>query len=183
MAAITVLALTGFSTGRGHGSSHSRHGSGHGGGCSSSSQRQNGSSHSTSSTDDDDDDYTSGFNRGYNSGTNRRHTTAPTSTPTEDDTYANTPGSPVQATLVSCVTKARPWATVRLKNSGTRTESWSGSVTFSDVNGAFLTDGTANASGMGVRVAKGKTKTLKIKPADGREVADIRHCEVETYGE
>ncbi|MEW2350469.1 MULTISPECIES: hypothetical protein [unclassified Streptomyces] len=156
MAAITVLALTGFSTGRGHGTG-SRHGSGgHGGGCSSSSQRQNGSSSS-----DDDDAYDSGYNRGYNSGTNRRHTSTPG--PAASGTGSgSTRASTITATLVSCVSAGKPWSTVRLKNTGTRTGRYTGSVTFYDKDGGYVDlQGIVDVS-----VAKGKTKTVKVKPLD-----------------
>ncbi|MFJ4436132.1 hypothetical protein [Streptomyces sp. NPDC088923] len=169
MAAITVLALTGFSTGRGHGTTHSRHGSGHGGGCSSSSQRQNGSgsagsstsSTSSSSSDDEDDDYGSGYRGGYHSGTNRRGVPTPRATGTgsaaSDDGYSS-----IKATVVSCVSAKRPWSTVRLTNSGSESGTYLGTVSFYDKDGAFLDFERIDS----VRVPGGKKKTLKIKPSD-----------------
>ncbi|WP_234010613.1 hypothetical protein [Streptomyces sp. SPB074] len=153
MAALTVLALTGFSTGRGHGGSHSRHG----GGCSSSAQRQNG----TGSSSDDDDDYTSGYNRGYNSGTNRRHTSTPGPAASETGSGSSR-ASTITATLVSCVSAGKPWSTVRLRNTGTRTGRYTGSVTFYDKDGGYVDlQGIVDVS-----VARGKTKTVKVEPLD-----------------
>ncbi|WP_431033224.1 hypothetical protein ACQYWQ_07955 [Streptomyces sp. P6-2-1] len=167
MAAITVLALTGFSTGRGHGSSHSRHGSGHGGGCSSSAQRQNGS---RASGDDDDDSYGSGYRNGYTSA-NRRHAPTSGATPAASEPAGGTRSRAVEATLISCVTAGRPWSTVRLRNTGTRAETYTGTVTFYDEDGGFVDlQGIVNE-----RVAKGRTKTVKVKPVDPR---GVKRCEL-----
>ncbi len=166
MAAITVLALTGFSTGRSHGTS--RHGSGgHGGGCSSSSQRQNGSSAS-----DDDDDYRAGYERGYRSGTNGHHTSGSGSAASETGSGSGrTRASTIKATLVSCVTADRPWSTVRLRNTGSRADRYTGSVTFYDKDGAYVDlQGIVDVS-----VARGKTKTVKVKPLDPQ---GIEKCEL-----
>ena len=66
---LVVLALTGFSTGRGHGGGSGSHDGGGGGGCSSSSQNHDsssGGSHRDHYDDDDydDDDYGSGSSGG-----------------------------------------------------------------------------------------------------------------------
>ncbi|WP_406105874.1 hypothetical protein OG698_26515 [Streptomyces sp. NBC_01003] len=60
VAAVVVLALTGFSTGRGHGSGKSRghsSSSSSGGGCSSSKQNHGGGYNGSHHSDYDDDDY------------------------------------------------------------------------------------------------------------------------------
>ncbi|MDQ1046449.1 hypothetical protein [Streptomyces sp. V4I2] len=104
VAVLVVLSLTGFSSGRGHGSSSSGgSSSSDGGGCSSSGQDHDSSSSSTSGggtyrdyDDDDDDDYGSS---GSSSG-------GSTSTAPAD----------AEVELVSCVTEADAYATVEVTN-------------------------------------------------------------------
>ncbi|WP_262063384.1 hypothetical protein [Streptomyces sp. STR69] len=101
--ALTVLTLTGFSTGRHHSSSRHRSGSG-GGGCSSSSQ-----DHDTS--------------------TPRRsnYRSTPTATASGDGNSALG-----RVTLVSCATDAKPYAVVEVTNPNNRKLTFDISVSFMD---------------------------------------------------
>ena len=104
--ALTVLTLTGFSTGRHHSGSRHRSGGG-GGGCSSSSQ-----DHDTS--------------------TNRRSDYR--STPAATASSGNGGSSLLDGTakLVSCATATRQYATVEVDNPNDRKATFSVDVTFED---------------------------------------------------
>ncbi|MFJ6897550.1 hypothetical protein [Streptomyces hokutonensis] len=103
--ALTVLTLTGFSTGRHH--SSSRHRSGGGGGCSSSSQ-----DHDTS--------------------TNRRSNYRSTPAATASSGSGTSSLQDGTAKLVSCATATRQYATVEITNPNDRKVTFSVDVTFED---------------------------------------------------
>ncbi|WP_254402840.1 hypothetical protein [Streptomyces sp. AC555_RSS877] len=117
VAALVVLSLTGFSTGRGHRSSGSSSGDGGGGGCSSSSQNHDSSSSSSggSTYRDDDDDYNdTGSSSGSSSGG--------TSKPLRD----------AKVELVTCATEDEAYATVEVTNPNSRGADFTVTVRFLD---------------------------------------------------
>ncbi|MEW2130683.1 hypothetical protein [Streptomyces sp. NPDC005435] len=143
--ALTVLALTGFS--RGHHGHSSRHGSGGGGGCSSSSQdhdstsSSSGGSSSGGSAYDSDDSYgTDDDSYGSTTGGYRSpRTHRPTST-------AGGSGSGIKdgtVELLSCATKAEPYATVEVTNPNKRAVRYTAVVHFLDGTGAEIRTGRA----------------------------------------
>ncbi|GAA4808672.1 hypothetical protein GCM10023220_43980 [Streptomyces ziwulingensis] len=156
VAALTVLALTGFSTGRGHGGGGS--GSDSGGGCSSSSQdHDNSSSTSGGSAYKDDDEYGD-----------------------YDDT--STPGSgsggstvsvlqDATVKLVSCASADRPYATVEVTNPNSRSGTFSASVDFLDATHTTPLD----FGYVDVTVPAGATRTAKV-PVDAGHLDALDHC-------
>ncbi|MFI7396283.1 hypothetical protein [Streptomyces tendae] len=172
VAAMVVLALTGFSSGGDRGNS-SQDGS-DGGGCSSSSQDHYGStprgsdplgSSSTSSPNGEPDD----------SGTsNDRSDDAPQPTPTTSPSSSTAP--PLKdgtAVLVHCASLEDPYGTVEISNPNGRDAVLNVKVSFADRNGAVLID-----TGTQVSVpAKGKT-TYRV-PATSRYTDKIAQCKVD----
>ncbi|MFI2434362.1 hypothetical protein [Streptomyces sp. NPDC018693] len=157
VSALVVLALTGFSTGRGHGSSGSGDGGG-GGGCSSSSQNHDSSSSSGGSSgskhDDDDDDTT-----------------------VDDTTVGDGTSTSLQAALVeliSCVTPEQPHATVKVTNPNSSDGTFTVSVSFYDQK-----DGTliVNQSVVAQVPALGEAE-VQVAPTDPADAARIGHCEL-----
>ncbi|MFE2985463.1 hypothetical protein [Streptomyces sp. NPDC059262] len=178
LAAVVVLALTGFSTGRGHGSSKSRghsSSSSSGGGCSSSKQNHSGSSSSTtggSSYDDDDDSYgsSSSGSSGYTSGGssyNRR----PTRTPS---TSGSGRSADITAKLLKCAGKDSPYATVELRNRGSRDGRYNLTIHFQDASDITVIDGSTS-----VTVPANGTKVAKVKPGGEGLLQSIDHCRLD----
>ncbi|MFE5004318.1 hypothetical protein ACFRAI_05000 [Streptomyces sp. NPDC056637] len=176
LAAVVVLALTGFSTGRGHGSSKSRghsSSSSSGGGCSSSKQNHSGSSSSTtggSSYDDDDDSYGSSGSSGYTSGGssyNRR----PTRTPSTSSTSGSGRSADITAKLLKCAGKNSPYATVELRNRGSRDGRYNLTLHFQDASDITVIDGSTS-----VTVPANGTKVAKVKPGGEGLLQSIDHC-------
>ncbi|WP_428957639.1 hypothetical protein [Streptomyces sp. cg35] len=179
LAGIVVLALTGFSTGRGHG--HSRGHSSGGGGCSSSSQSHDSSSHSSTSGgtsgstyDDDDDVYgsgSSGSSSGGSSYTRRPHYR---STPTSSATGSGRTLQDGTARLITCADAKTPYATVEIRNPNSRSVRFDVHVSFLDASG-----GTVNALFHEVKVvAKGKV-TTKVPVGGDALAARVDHCDVD----
>ncbi len=172
---IVVLALTGFSTGRGHG--HSRGHSSGGGGCSSSSQDHDSSSNSSTSGGGssgstygaDDDVYgTSSGGSGYTRRPHHRSTPSPSAT-------GNTK-SPQNGTvrLIKCADATRPYATVQVSNPNSKSMRFDVHVAFLDVNG-----GTVEALFHEVQVpAKGKV-TAKVPVGGDDLAAEVDRCDVD----
>jgi hypothetical protein len=177
--ALVALALTGFSTGSKGRHSSGRHGGG-GGGCSSSSQDHDSSSSSTSggssydrSYGDDDDDYGSSGSSGGSSYTRRP---AYRSTPTPSGTGGS--GGALEdgtARLVTCATKAKPYATVEVANPNSR------KATFT-VDVLFLSGDTAiDSEYLRVTVPARSKKTVKA-PFDEVDHFDLLdQCEAGPY--
>lgn len=158
VSALVVLALTGFSTSRGHG-----HGSGHGGGCSSSSQDHDSSSSSSGGTSgsryhdyDDDDDYTG--DDSYGSG--------------GDTTSTTMPQQDAVVTLVSCASAEQPYATVELHNPNDRAGTFDLTVTFVDAGGEPVDVQTDQ-----VDVPANDTVTVKEYVAG--DAASVDHCDTD----
>ncbi|MET7536420.1 hypothetical protein [Streptomyces sp. NPDC005349] len=182
LAAVVVLALTGFSTGRGHGSGKSRGSGSHsssGGGCSSSKQNHSGSSSSTtggSSYDDDDDSYgsSSSGSSGYTSGGssyNRR----PTRTPSTSSTSGSGRSADITAKVLKCAGKDSAYASVELRNRGSRDGRYNLTLHFQDASDITVIDGTTS-----VTVPANGTKVAKVKPGGGADLLQsIDHCRLD----
>ncbi|MFE6158450.1 hypothetical protein ACFQ7F_05950 [Streptomyces sp. NPDC056486] len=182
---LSALALTGFTTGRGHGGG-SRHssGSGGGGGCSSSKQDHDSSSSSSSGSsgsttsgsgyDDDEDSYgSSGDTSSSTSGGssyNRR--------PTHRSTSSSSPGGEqmedAKATLVTCASKTAPYATVKVTNGNEKKGRFWVSVTFLDEDGLTIIEESEKVKVPG----KGKT-TARVELSGEGLAASVDHCEVD----
>ncbi|WP_327403299.1 hypothetical protein OG194_26535 [Streptomyces sp. NBC_01288] len=174
--ALTVLTLTGFSTGRHHSGSRHGHGSGGGGGgCSSAGQDHDTSTSSTSggssggSTGSSADDY-SGSTSGGSSYTHRpNYRSTPTSTATSGSGTSLLDGT---AKLVSCATATKPYATVEVSNPNSRKATFSVDVTFLDAQNSEVDFNFAD-----VKVpAKGKA-TVRV-PVRGSSTS-VDHCQVD----
>lgn len=163
VAALVVLTLTGFSTGRGRGGGDG----GGGGGCSSSSQdhdssrKSGGGSHRDYDDDDDDDN-------NYGNGT---------------DTGSSSGGSPSSSLrdatveLLSCASKKAPYATVRVTNPNTVDGVFSVVVDFEDRAGRAVA-----SSAQQVAVAADDTATARVKVGgDRRRVARVSVCDPDLY--
>ncbi|OIJ63999.1 hypothetical protein [Streptomyces mangrovisoli] len=199
VSAMVVLALTGFSSGRGH-SGRSRHsgvGSGSGGGCSNSRQDHDSSSSasggggssggdsyegSTSRPYDDtpsrsSDGYDSGSGSGASTGggsaatrTRPTHRATPTASPSGGTARPLDDGS---AVLVHCASVADPYATVVVENPNGRKGTFTVSVTFQDSHGRTLTTGTGRAL-----VPAQDDTTIRVAVTATADVERISHCVV-----
>lgn len=148
MVVVVVLALTGFSTGRGgRGSSGDGGGSGGsgGGGCSSSRQDHDSSSSSSGGYrdddyDDDDDDYGSGSGSGgsYDDGYGDPYGDPPT------DGGSTSAGQvePAVVKLVKCATVKEPYATVEVTNPHAVDAEFWVAVSFKDRSGRTMVLGS-----------------------------------------
>lgn len=161
-AVLVVLALTGFSTSRGHGHS-SGHGSG--GGCSSSSQDHDSSSSSSSGGtsgsryhdyDDDDDDYTGGTSGGSGSST-------PSATLRD-----------AAVKLIDCATPSRPYATVELTNPNATGGYFTVTVDFRDAGSGRVEQRNEDAYAAG-----NGTATVRVDLSAPSAAAKIDHCEAQ----
>lgn len=156
--ALTVLTLTGFSTGRHH--SHSRHGSS-GGGCSSSSQ-----DHDTSTS-------SGGTTGGSSGGSSYTHRPTYRSTPTSTATSGS--GSSLRdgtARLVSCATATKRYATVEVGNPNSRKATFSVDVTFKDAQ-----DNEVDFDYADVKVPANGKATVRVRVLGTSTPVD--HCEVD----
>ncbi|MFF9665699.1 hypothetical protein ACF1FY_26885 [Streptomyces althioticus] len=154
VSALVVLALTGFSTGRGHGgSSGGDHDGGGGGGCSSSSQNHDSSSGSHRDYDDDDD---------YGSGSG--------------GSEASMSPDAATVTLVDCASEETPYATVEVDNDDTVDGTFSVTVVFKDAAGEELARSTEEVS-----VPAGGTTTAEVPVDDEASLPQIDACELDSY--
>ncbi|MFE9443124.1 hypothetical protein ACFYO2_29995 [Streptomyces sp. NPDC006602] len=161
VAALVVLSLTGFSSGRGHG--HKSDSSG-GGGCSSSSQNHDSSSSTTSggSTyhDYDDDDYDT---NGSGSGSGGATATATTLQDAEVE-------------LISCATGKTPYATVSVTNPNDSPGTFTVDLAFLDKQGDQVVLRSKQAY-----VSTRSTAKVKVNVDDAGLLSRIDHCEVDLY--
>ncbi|MGW3629239.1 hypothetical protein ACWD7F_03600 [Streptomyces sp. NPDC005122] len=178
VSAMVVLALTGFSSGRHHGSRG--HHSGGGGGCSSSSQDHDSSSSSTSGGGGSYDSSSSGADA-YGSGTSTGDSAGATygSRPTRRSTASSTGGTarPLKdgtAVLVHCASTEDPYATVEVRNPNGRDSVLTVKTVFKDDRGSTLLDTSDQVS----VPAKGKA-TVRVAAAGSGRVDEIDHCEVD----
>ncbi|MEV5271107.1 hypothetical protein [Streptomyces werraensis] len=151
---LVVLALTGFSTGRGHGGGS---GDGGGGGCSSSSQNHDSSSGGSHRDHDDDDDYDD-----YGSGSGG-----------SGGTEASMSPDAATVTLVDCASEETPYATVEVANTDTVDGTFSVTVAFKDAAGEELDSGTEE-----VFVPAGGTTPVRIPVNDTESVPLIEECDL-----
>ena len=143
--AMVVLALTGFSSGH---KSSGRHKSSHrdsdsGGGCSSSRQNHDSYTPRTTST--------------------RRSSTTSSSSALQDGT----------ALVVSCATKAIPYATVEVTNPNSRQATFEVEFAFVDAAGKSLSSQTKQIS-----VPARGTSNVQVKASQAL-LAELDHCQVE----
>jgi hypothetical protein len=154
--ALTVLTLTGFSTGRHHSSSRHRS-SGGGGGCSSSSQ-----DHDTSTSS------------GGSTGGSYTHRPNYRSTPTSTATSGSGSSSLQDGTarLVSCATATKQYATVEVSNPNSRKATFSVDVTFKDAQ-----DNEVDFNYADVKVPANGKATVRVRVLGTSTPVD--HCEVD----
>ncbi|MEV3954677.1 hypothetical protein [Streptomyces albogriseolus] len=152
---LVVLALTGFSTGRGHGGSSGDGGGG--GGCSSSSQNHDSSS-GGSHRDDDDDDYDDDYGSGSGGSGGSEASMSPDA---------------ATVTLVDCASEETPYATVEVANTDTVDGTFSVTVVFRDAAGEELDSGTEE-----VFVPAGETTPVRISVNDAESVPLIEECDL-----
>lgn len=142
---LVVLSLTGFSTGHSHSSGRHKSKSSHGdsgGGCSSSRQNH--------------DSYTPRTTSNNNSNSTRSSSTL------RDGT----------AVLVSCATRAKPYATVEVSNPNSRQATFSIDFAFDDAAGTAL-----RSTEQQVTVSARGTSTVRVK-ASQADLAKLDHCRV-----
>lgn len=128
---------------------------------------------SGSGYDDDDDAYgSSGDGSSSSSGGtyNRR--------PTHRSTSSSSPGGEqledAKAKLVSCATKAAPYATVKVTNGNKKTGRFWVSVTFVDTNGITVIEESEE-----VKVSGEGKATTRVKISGEGLVDSVAHCEVD----
>ncbi|MGA5522243.1 hypothetical protein [Streptomyces pseudogriseolus] len=163
VSALVVLALTGFSTGRGHGGGSGSHDGGGGGGCSSSSQNHDSSS-GGSHRDYDDDDYDDYGDDDYGSSGSSGGSEA---TASPDD---------ATVTLVDCASEETPYATVEVANNSTTSGLFSVTVVFRDAAGEELVSRTED-----IFVTEGQTTPARIEVDDPASVPLIEECDLDDY--
>ncbi|MGW7072091.1 hypothetical protein ACWGII_27165 [Streptomyces sp. NPDC054855] len=185
---LSALALTGFSTGRGHGGGSRHGGGGGGGGCSSSSQDHDSSSSSSSGSsgssgsttsgsgyDDDDDAYgSSGAGSSTSGGSYNR---PPTHDSTSSGSSSSSGGSQLdnaKVKLVTCATEKAPYATVKVSNGNAKTGRFWVSVTFVDADGVTVIEESEEVKVSG----KGK-KTTRIEIGGEGLAASVARCELD----
>ncbi|MGA5444117.1 hypothetical protein ACPCKW_32075 [Streptomyces griseoincarnatus] len=157
VSALVVLALTGFSTGRGHGGSS---GDGGGGGCSSSSQNHDSSS-GGSHRDYDDDDYDDDYGSGSGGSGGSEASMSPDA---------------ATVTLVDCASEETPYATVEVTNTDTVDGTFSVTVVFRDAAGEELARGTEEVS-----VPAGGTTATRVPVDDEASVPLVDECKLDSY--
>ncbi|MFJ8821462.1 hypothetical protein ACIREE_06725 [Streptomyces sp. NPDC102467] len=188
VAAMVVLALTGFSTGRGHGHSRGHSSGSGGGGCSSSSQSHDsssnsstsggsssssGSSGSSGSTYDDDDDLYGSDSSGSSGGSSYTRRPGYPSTPTSSASGNGRSTQDGTARLIKCADAKTPYATVEVRNPNSKSVRFDVHVTFVDAYGS-----TVSALFHEVKVpGKGKV-TTKVPVGGDDPDAVVDHCEV-----
>ncbi|MEV5902918.1 hypothetical protein OG613_20790 [Streptomyces sp. NBC_00015] len=165
VAVCVVLALTGFSTSKGHGRSHG----GGGGGCSSSDQNHDSSSSTSGSTSsgssgstyhdyDDDDDYTDDT---YGDGGS-----SSTSTAQQDATVE----------LVDCATPSEAYATVEVTNPNATGGYFTVTVDFLDAGSRRVEQRSTDEY-----VAGNDSSTVQVDLSSPGVAAKVDHCEPEPY--
>ncbi|MEV5784969.1 MULTISPECIES: hypothetical protein [Streptomyces] len=184
VSAMVVLALTGFSSGRGHGSRG--HHSGGGGGCSSSRQDHDSSSStsggggsydssSSGGSSSGGDAYGSGTSSGLSGGATYRSRPTHRSTPTASSTGGTArPLKDGTAVLVHCASTEDPYATVEVRNPNGRDSVLTVKIAFKDARGFTMIDTSDQVS----VPAKDKA-TVRVPVASAGHVDEIDHCEVD----
>ncbi|MDR6974753.1 hypothetical protein J2X68_001431 [Streptomyces sp. 3330] len=161
VAVCVVLALTGFSTSKGHGRSHG----GGGGGCSSSDQNHDSSSSTSGATSSgssgstyyDDDDTDDTYGDGGSSST---------STAQQDATVE----------LVDCATPSEAYATVEVTNPNAAGGYFTVTVDFLDAGSRRVELRSAEEY-----VAANDTATVQVDLSAPGVAAEVDHCDPEPY--
>ncbi|GAQ52156.1 hypothetical protein [Streptomyces acidiscabies] len=160
VSALVVLALTGFSSGRGHGS-HS--GGGGGGGCSSSRQDHDSSSSTSGGSSggshyrdyDDDSSSSSGGSSG-------------------SSTHTPVVVEDARVSLVSCATRKAPYMIVKVTNPNKSVQTFEITVRFLDARGAVIAEPVTEEI-----VGGKKTEEVRIPVGSAGLAAQVDRCEVE----
>ncbi|MFI9625180.1 hypothetical protein [Streptomyces sp. NPDC052042] len=153
---VAVLALTGFSTGRGHSSKGSRGSSSSGGGCSSSEKSNN--------------DYRrSGYRYDNHHGSSTGTGGTTSSGSDEVDAYVFRCAQPPKGK-----SKAVTTATIRLTAKATGSRTYEVDVDFLDALGNTVDTGEARVNAVG-----GDTTTVSVRMDHPRRVSKVRKCRVE----
>ncbi|MGW6744234.1 hypothetical protein ACWGDX_26480 [Streptomyces sp. NPDC055025] len=167
---VVVLALTGFSSGKGKSRGSSGGGGGGGGGCSSSKKSNGGYvGAGAGSGSDYDSDYDSDYGSGDDYNGSSSGSTA--------DPYA-TSSDTVQARVVTCVRrasgkrKAVTYATVRVEAPTGTTGVYEIDVDFEDASGTVV-----DSADTEVTLESGESKTLRISMDFPKQVTRVRACE------
>ncbi|MFE5024513.1 hypothetical protein ACFRAO_14550 [Streptomyces sp. NPDC056656] len=177
LAAVVVLALTGFSTGRGHGGSGKSKSRGSssssGGGCSSSKQNHGGGYNGSHHSDYDDDDY---YDDSYGSSGGSDTTPTPTSTApdTGDATFVivDCAGPDRRAGKRSRASrKADSTVTVRVTSLKTSTYDFGISVDLLDARGNLVENVDE-----GVTLDAGETKTVTLRMTVPSKASKVSKC-------
>ncbi|MGW7609749.1 hypothetical protein ACWGKW_21225 [Streptomyces sp. NPDC054766] len=194
---MVVLALTGFSSGRGHRSRS--HDSGGGGGCSSSRQDHDSSSSSTtsggggsygsgssssdpygsdpygsSSRSPGSDAYGSGTSTSGSGGGTYRSRPTHRSTPTATSSATARALKDGTAVLVHCASEEDPYTTVEVRNPNGREALFTVKVGYKDRTGFTMAD-----SGSQVSVPANGKATVRMAAASTGAVDRLDHCEVD----
>lgn len=174
LAAVVVLALTGFSTGRGHGGSGksksrgSSSSSSGGGGCSSSKQNHgggyNGSHHSDYDNDDSYDDDSYGSSGGGDTATD-------TATGDADVVIVDCAGPGRKASKRRAAGKADSTVTVRVTSQELGTNDFSVGVDLLDGGGRLVENVSKT-----VTLDDGETETVTMKMTMPRQAANVYRC-------
>jgi hypothetical protein len=190
---MVVLALTGFSSGRGH--KIRSHDSGGGGGCSSSRQDHDSSSSSTSggssygsgssgsdpygsssgsSGSPGSDAYGSGTSTSGSGGGTYRSRPTHRSTPTASSSATAQAPKDGTAVLVHCASEEDPYTTVEVRNPNGREVLFTVKVAYKDETGFTMADSSSQVS----VPSKGKA-TVRMAAAGTGVVDRIDHCQVD----
>lgn len=159
VSALVVLALTGFSTGRGHGGGS---GDGGGGGCSSSGQNHDSSGSGGSHRDYDDDDDHGGTDAG--------------SVGSSSGTSASPSLQDATVELLACASKKTPYATVEVTNPNPVAGTFTVTVTFENGTGGTLVSRTR-----AVDVPAGDTATARVDVDGATYASRVADCVPDPY--
>ncbi|MFF4117184.1 hypothetical protein [Streptomyces sp. NPDC001714] len=170
VSAMVVLALTGFSSGRGQHSSD-------GGGCSSSRQDHDSSTPSPGSGGSHGGESSGGdanaSGTSTSTGTHRPRPTRPATPATSSSGATARPQKNGTAVLVHCASPEDPYATVEVRNPNTRDGLFTVRISFRDKHGFVIID----TSDQVLVSAKDKAR-LRVPVAGTGRVDEIDHCDV-----
>ncbi|MFD7437644.1 hypothetical protein [Streptomyces sp. NPDC059861] len=178
VAALVVLTLTGFSTGRHSGGTGS--GGGGGGGCSSSGQDHDSSSSTSgggtwsgSGHDDDDHDYDGSSGSG---GYDDSYDDTGTGSGSDDGSGSGETLRDATAELVGCATEQDSYATVAVTNPNDRGAYFTVTVDFLDAASHRVEQGTWDEF-----VGANETVDVRVNLSSPGVAAKVDHCEAEPH--
>ncbi|MGW6357133.1 hypothetical protein ACWFR5_18685 [Streptomyces sp. NPDC055092] len=175
LAAVVVLALTGFSTGRGHGGSGksksrgSSSSSSGGGGCSSSKQNHGGGYNGSHHSDYDDDDYD---DDSYGSSGGSDTASTDSATGDADVVIVDCAGPGRKAGKRRAAGKADSTVTVRVTSKQLGTNDFSVGVDLLDGGGRLVENVSKT-----VTLDDGETETVTLKMTTPRKAANVYRCD------